>query len=140
MITVLTIGTFDLFHYGHVRLLARCAALAGSSGLVVVAVNPDDFIAAYKGRAPVVPLAGRMEVVGACRYVDRVVENSGLNSGPAIELVEPDVIAVGDDWRERDYLGQLGITQAWLDKRGIRIVYLPRTEGISSSMLRTSAT
>ena len=41
---VLTLGTFDLFHEGHVNLLARCRMLAGRNGLVVVALNPDEFV------------------------------------------------------------------------------------------------
>jgi glycerol-3-phosphate cytidylyltransferase len=137
-VIVLTLGTFDLFHRGHVRLLARCRALAGLGGIVVVALNPDDFVAQFKGRAPVVPLADRMEVVRSCRYVDRVIVGSGRDSTDAIEDVGPDIIAIGDDWKERDYLGQLGVTQEYLDERRIRIVYLPYTQGVSSSQIRTA--
>lgn len=134
--TVLTLGTFDLLHYGHVRLLLRCRMLAGRSGEVVVAVNPDEFVADYKGRAPVVSLAGRMEVLRAIRYVDRVVVGSGHSSLPIIEQVMPSFIAIGDDWKHRDYLGQLGVSQEWLDERRISIVYLPYTDGVSTSQLR----
>jgi len=134
---VLTIGTFDLFHFGHVRLLAACRGLVGS-GEVVVGVNPDDFVAAYKGRPPVVPLAGRMEVVRACRYVDRVLESSGRSCLPLIDQVRPDIIAVGSDWERRDYLAQIGVPTRWLQQHRIRIEYLPYTEGISSSRLRAA--
>jgi cytidyltransferase-like protein len=51
--TVLTIGTFDLLHVGHLELLAGCRELAGGSGSVVVAVNRDAFVERYKGRRPV---------------------------------------------------------------------------------------
>lgn len=136
--TVLTLGTFDLFHFGHVRLLLRCRMLAGRTGEVVVAVNPDEFVASYKGHAPVVDLQGRMEVLRACKYVDRVVVGSGQSSLPVIEQVMPTFIAIGDDWKDRDYLGQLGVTQEWLDERGISIVYLPYTDGISSTQIRAA--
>jgi len=134
---VLTLGTFDLFHAGHVNLLARCRTLAGPTGLVVVALNGDDFIEAYKGRPPVIEYRNRHSVVSACRYVDRVVWNQGgRDSKPAIESVGPDIIAVGSDWESKDYYGQLNVTQDWIDAHRIRVVYLPYTAGISSSQIR----
>lgn len=133
---VLTLGTFDLFHAGHVNLLARCRMLAGRKGMVFVALNTDDFIEAYKGRPPIINYRDRYSVVSSCRYVDRVVRGSGRDSKPVIESVGPDIIAVGSDWESRDYLGQLDVTQGWLTERGIRIEYLPYTEGISSSQIR----
>ena len=133
---VLTLGTFDLFHAGHVNLLARCRMLAGKRGLVIVALNPDDFITSYKGRPPVVSYNDRLRVLSACRYVDRVVRGSGRDSKPAIEAVGPDIIAVGSDWESKDYYGQLGVTSEWLSQQGISIEFLPYTAQISSSMLR----
>jgi len=136
-VRVYTGGTFDLFHIGHVRLLWRCSKLASPDGEVVVALNTDDFVAAYKGRPPVIPYAERREILEACRYVDRVVPNhGGADSKPAIEWVQPDIIAVGSDWQDRDYHAQMGFTQAWLDERGIRLIYLPYTEGVSTSDIR----
>lgn len=136
---VLTLGTFDLFHWGHVNLLARCRMLAGREGLVVVALNPDEFIEQYKGRPPVIPYHGRLSVLAACKYVDRVVCNyGGADSKPIIEAVGPDIIAVGDDWAHKDYYGQLRVTPLWLEERNIRIEYLPYTREISSSLIRTA--
>ena len=133
---VLTLGTFDLFHAGHVNLLARCRILAGKRGLVVVALNPDEFIEQYKGRPPVISYQDRYSVVSACRYVDRVIRGTGSDSKPAIESVGPDVIAVGSDWESKDYHAQLGVTPEWLAERNIRIEYLPYTPNISSSQIR----
>lgn len=133
---VLTLGTFDLWHAGHVNLLARCRMLAGKRGLVVVALNPDEFIEAYKGRPPVIRYQDRYSVVAACRYVDRVIRGSGADSKPAIESVGPDIIAVGSDWESRDYYGQLGVTSEWMSERGIACHFLPYTAGISSSQIR----
>lgn len=136
MNTVLTLGTFDLFHAGHVNLLARCWMLASKRGLVIVALNPDEFIEQYKGRPPVISYADRYRVVAACRYVDRVVRGSGADSRPVIEQVGPDIIAVGSDWQDRDYHAQLGVTADWLSEQAISIEYLPYTEHISSSQIR----
>lgn len=130
---VYTGGTFDLFHAGHVRLLRRCH----SFGRVVVALNTDAFVSAYKGRPPAVPYAFREEVLLACRYVDQVVPNlGGADSRPTIERVGPDIIVIGSDWLERDYLAQMGFDAAWLRERGIALCYVPYTAGISSSSLR----
>lgn len=138
---VITLGTFDLFHSGHVQLLKRCREIAGADGKVVVALNSDKFVEAFKKKTPVVAFRERRLVVEACRYVDRVTYNDqdGLEVTSAAETIEgaaADAIVVGSDWRDRDYLGQLGITQEWLDKRGIYVIYVPYTQGISSTAIR----
>jgi glycerol-3-phosphate cytidylyltransferase len=137
---VLTLGTFDLFHAGHVELLEACRALAGDGGWVMAAVNTDEFVESFKGKRPVVDLEGRADVVYACRHVDDVYLNGGgKEQVDIISSAKPDIIAVGDDWQDRDYLGQLGVTQDWLDERGIRIVYVPRTTGRSTTRIRQAA-
>lgn len=149
-------GSFDLFHYGHVRFLRRCRDLAGPReserlgigavgnpmilNRVVVSLNTDEFITSYKGRPPIIPYDGRREILEACRYVDEVVPNvGGADSRPAIALVEPNIVAVGSDWADRDYHGQMGFTPEWLAERGIRLVYFPYTAGIAASMIRAAA-
>lgn len=131
---VLTLGTFDLFHEGHVRLLRRCAELA-HGGSVVVGLNTDEFVARYKGQPPVIPYAGREAVLLGCRYVDRVVANDQPD-GSALALigqVAPDFIAVGSDWMRPEYLAQLGITWSDLEPdfahNQIGLVFLPYTPG-----------
>jgi glycerol-3-phosphate cytidylyltransferase len=137
---VLTMGTFDMFHVGHLELLKACRDLAGYLGTVIVGVNTDEFVELFKGKRPIVPLADRAEIIYACRYVDDVFLNDGGDEQRRwIARFQPRVIAVGDDWKDRDYLGQIGVTQAWLDKRGIEVVYVPRTTGVSSSALRERA-
>lgn len=136
---VLTLGTFDLLHVGHLELLSACRALAGQSGRVVVAVNRDEFVARFKGHAPTQPLDQRREMLESCRFVDATVINAGdERAGHVLGYVVPDIIAVGDDWRDRDYLGQLGIDQDYLDAHGIRVVYIARTRGVSTSGIRES--
>lgn len=133
---VYTGGTFDLLHRGHMRLLERCRELAGP-GTVTVALNTDEFIEQYKGRPPVVSYPNRAAVLAACRYVDDVVPNrDGDDSRTTIERVEPDLIVVGSDWATRDYHGQMGFDQGWLDRRGIGLCFVPYTKGVSSTELR----
>jgi glycerol-3-phosphate cytidylyltransferase len=130
---VYTGGTFDLFHSGHVALLKRCSEI----GSVTVALNTDEFIIKYKGKAPVVSYSEREAVLLSCRYVDAVVPNTGgTDSTIAIEAVQPDIIVVGSDWARRDYYAQMGFDQDWLDERGIGLAYIPYTKGISTTDLK----
>ena len=70
-------------------------------------------------------------------YVNEVIPNTGgRDSRPAIEKIKPDFIVVGSDWAKKDYYAQMGFTQKWLDDRGITLVYVPYTEGISSTILK----
>jgi glycerol-3-phosphate cytidylyltransferase len=127
---LLTLGTFDLYHSGHVALFRRCRDLS-LGGSVVVGLNTDAFVQRYKGLAPVITYADREACIASCRFVDAVVPNeqSDGTARDVIEAVCPDIIAIGWDWRDRDYLGQLGINQDYLDAGGIRVVYLPYTPG-----------
>jgi glycerol-3-phosphate cytidylyltransferase len=130
-------GSFDVLHAGHVELLAACAGMAGPHGRVVVSLNTDAFIAEYKGRAPVCTYGQREAMLRAIRYVDEVIPNvGGWDSRPAIESVRPHILAVGDDWAGRDYHAQMGFTPAWLDERGIELVFVPRTTGLSSTLIK----
>lgn len=130
---VYTGGTFDLFHSGHVNLLKKCSEL----GSVVVALNTDEFIEAYKGKPPVMTYAEREAVLRACRYVDDVVPNmGGSDSRLSIDLVKPDLIVVGSDWARRDYYAQMQFDQDWLDERGIGLAYIPYTKNISTTNIK----
>lgn len=132
-LTVYTGGTFDLVHAGHANFLRRCAEL----GSVTVALNTDEFIAAYKGKPPVMSYKEREAVLLAMRWVDRVIPNfAGADSKPAIELVSPDLIVIGSDWARRDYYKQMQFSQDWLDERSIGLVYIPYTQGISTTEIK----
>lgn len=130
---VYTGGTFDLFHSGHVEFLRRCAEF----GSVTVSVNTDEFIEEYKGKPPVISLFDRIAVLEACRYVDKVVVNTGgADSRDSIEFVDPDIIVVGSDWATRDYHKQMNFTQDWLDQRGIALCFVPYSDWISSTEIK----
>ena len=130
---VYTGGTFDLYHAGHSRFLARCAEI----GEVTVSLNTDQFILDYKGKPPVISYADRAEVLLSTRHVSHVIPNTGgADSTIAIESVMPDIIAIGTDWARRDYYKQMGFDQDWLDDRGIALIYIPYTQGISSTAVK----
>ncbi len=133
MRVIYTGGTFDLFHAGHVSFLSKCRAIAGADGHVIVSVNTDAFVARYK-RAPMMTLDERIACLRAVTYVDTVVVNIGdEDSKQAIECVKPRHLVIGDDWKDRDRYGQMGFTKAWLQYRGIEVVYVPYTAGISTT-------
>lgn len=130
---VLTIGTFDLLHCGHIRLFRRAAQF----GELHVGVNSDRFVKEYK-RAPKDPLDVRLRRVAAIRSVHAVHENDG----PGIDLIRelmPDLIAIGSDWLERDYLQQIGTTADELVALDASVLFLPRTPGVSTTQLRAVA-
>ena len=131
---VYTGGTFDLPHRGHYRLLQRAAEI----GSVVVALNTDEFIEQYKGKPPILTYEERREALLACRWVDDVVPNvGGADSRISIEMVKPDYIIIGSDWARRDYYAQMGFSQDWLDERGIGLIYVPYTAGISTTEIKS---
>ena len=139
---VLTIGSFDGLHVGHLELLRESRRLAGPTGRLVVGVNRDEFITAYKGRAPIHSYWHRAEMLEAIRYVDGVVPNVGdADARVCILAVEPDLLTIGDDWLdpghdERRYFAQLGVTPEWMAAHDLRVEYVPRTRGVSSTALR----
>ena len=126
-------GTYDLLHPGHINFLRQCA----DYGEVVVALNTDEFITQYKGRPPVMTYDERAYLLEAVCWVSKVVPNTGgADSKETIELIQPDVIAVGSDWVRRDYHAQMSFTQDWLDERNIHLLYIPYTQGISTTELK----
>jgi cytidyltransferase-like protein len=139
MSVVYTGGTFDLFHVGHVQLLAACRKIAGPDGTVIVGVNEDDFVEKFKGIKPTLSLEDRIKVLESCRYVDKVVPNFGReDSTLTIEGVGPvDFVAIGDDWAPpKDYYSQMGFTAEWIKEKEITLVFVDRNTGMSSSTIR----
>lgn len=121
---VITYGTFDLFHIGHVRLLQRLAALGDH---LTVCVSTDEFNA-IKGKSSVIPYDQRVEILSSCRFVDAVLpENDWAQKRDDILREKIDIFAMGNDWSGKfDDLGDL-----------CEVVYLPRTEDISTTSLKT---
>ncbi len=131
-------GTFDLFHAGHVEFLRKCRVRAGD-GSVVVGLNTDEFAESYK-RRPTIDYAGRETVLRACRYVDAVVPNAqpGGSALTLIGAIAPDVIAATMDYHPsngKDWFVQIGVPEAWLTRNGIEVFWVPYTDGVSSSTI-----
>jgi len=121
--TVVTFGTFDVFHVGHLRVLERAASLGDR---LVVGVSADELNLRKKGREPVFSEAERLEIVAALRMVDEVfVEESLEQKREYLQRYAADVLVMGDDWRGKfDEFGDI-----------CEVVYLPRTLAISTTAL-----
>ena len=119
--TVITFGTFDVFHVGHIRVLQRAAALGDR---LVVGVSADALNIAKKGRAPVYSQDERMEIVASLRVVDEVfVEESLELKRDYIVERRADVLVMGDDWAGKfDWVSDV-----------CEVVYLPRTPSVSTT-------
>lgn len=128
---VLTIGTFDILHFGHVSFLRQCELLGSE---VIVGVNSDRFAATFK-TAPVMTQDERQLAIAQVGYATL------LNDGPGAELIEqarPGVLAVGSDWARKDYRAQIGLDQDQLDGLKVTVAYVPYMQGtpISTSEIR----
>ncbi len=121
--TILTYGTFDLFHYGHVRLLQRLATMGSE---LIVGCSTDEFNA-LKGKSCVMPYEQRRLILESCRYVSRVIpETTWEQKRSDIVNYNVSVFAIGDDW-----------TGHFDDLRDVaEVLYLPRTENVSTTELK----
>jgi choline-phosphate cytidylyltransferase len=118
---VITFGTFDVFHVGHLRLLQRAASLGSQ---LIVGVSSDSLNVEKKGRPPVYTQDERCEIVGALRCVNGVfLEESLALKGEYIQAHNADVLVMGDDWQ-----GKFDDFKAFCD-----VIYLTRTPAISTT-------
>jgi glycerol-3-phosphate cytidylyltransferase len=121
--TVITFGTFDVFHVGHVRVLNRSAALGDR---LIVGVSSDKLNFAKKGRNPVFSQEERLEIVANVKAVDAVfIEESLEQKRDYVVEHKADILVMGDDWRGKfDYLNDI-----------CQVVYLPRTPSVSTTAI-----
>jgi len=133
---IYTGATFDILHAGHINFLRQCKEYFPDSYLIV-SLNTDEFIEQFKGKMPVFNFDERKKLLETVEYVDEVIRNiGGEDSKPAILTVEPDVIIIGSDWLNKDYLKQMSLTEEWLRKNHIALIYIPYTEIISTTEIK----
>jgi len=120
-INIITFGTFDVFHLGHLRILQRAKKLGD---YLFVGISTDALNFSKKGRNPVYSQKERMEIVDSIRYVDRVFFEESLEQKASyLKQYKADILVMGDDWQgEFDHFQKI-----------CKVVYLPRTPSISTS-------
>lgn len=121
---VITYGTFDLLHYGHINLFKRAKALGD---YLIVVVSTDEFNKREKNKVSYFPYEIRKQLVESIRYVDLVIpEDDWYQKVSDIKEYHVDTFVIGDDWKGQfDYL-----------KRYCEVVYLPRTPEVSTSQIK----
>ena len=125
-----TAGVFDMFHIGHLNLLKNAAARCD---YLIVGVNSDALVEEYKGRKTIVPLAERMEIVRQIRYVDEVIRIDSLDKKISWRLLKYNRLFIGDDWQGSP---RWQATEKEMAEFDVKVIYLPHTEGTSSTLLR----
>ena len=122
---VITYGTFDLLHYGHINLLRRAKSLGD---YLIVGLSTDEFNNKDKNKECYFDYENRKSLLDAVRYVDLVIpEKNWEQKISDIQKYNVDVFVIGDDWEGKfDYLKDFGV----------EVVYLPRTKEISTSKIK----
>ncbi len=125
---VFTVGVFDYFHLGHLRLFENAKKLGG---YLIVAVQDSDYILKYKPDANILySTQQRIELIRALKIVDEVVIYKNVDD--IISQIDFDVWAIGNDQTHAGFQRALN----WCQENGKEVVRLPRTQGISSSQIK----
>lgn len=124
-----TTGVYDMFHIGHLNVIRNAKA---QCDYLIVGVSTDELVQKEKDKTPVVPFSERVEIVKALKYVDEVVPQFNKNKMEAWEKYHFDKMFVGSDWQGTPQWKKIEEQFAPL---GVEIIYLPHTDGISSTKL-----
>ena len=126
MINILTFGTFDLFHIGHLKILERCKEIEPNSKLIV-GVSTDELNYKKKNFFPIYKQSDRLEIIKSIKYVDIVFFEESLELKREYLLkYNADILVMGDDWK--------GKFDEFTDI--CKVVYLPRTPDISTTEIK----
>jgi glycerol-3-phosphate cytidylyltransferase len=128
MKTILTVGVYDMLHIGHVLLFKHAKELGDK---LIVAVQADEYIKKYKPETNLIySTEERLFMVSTIKYVDKVIIYKDVDKD--IEKIEFDIFAKGPDQNHAGFQRAV----EWCKEHGKEVVVIPRTEGISSTMLR----
>lgn len=127
-----TTGVFDMFHIGHLNILRRAKE---QCDYLIVGVSTDELVESEKHKTPIIPFEQRCAIVKAIRYVDEVVPQIDKDKLAAWHRLGKrfNKMFVGSDWQGTP---QWELYEQQFTPEGVEIVYLPHTDGISSSQLR----
>lgn len=126
MTKILTLGYFDLFHIGHLNLLKKAKQ---QGDFLVVGVGASCVCKDIKGKTPVMSMEDRLRIVQSIKWVDLAIGFEGAEEEEKLILaIEPDIICRGDDDKNKPIIKAA-------KKMGIKIVYFPYTQNISSTIM-----
>lgn len=125
-----TTGVFDMFHIGHLNILRNAKKQCKH---LIVGVSTDELVKSYKQKTPVIPFEERVAIVESIRYVDEVVPQTSMDKYAAWKQLHFNAIFHGDDWKGSDMYNEV---EKQLHAVGVDMVFLPHTQGTSSTMLK----
>lgn len=124
-----TTGVFDMFHIGHLNLLKHAKE---QCDYLIVGVSTDEVVQSYKHKTPIIPFQERIEIVSSLRCVDKAVPQTSMNKMDAWNQLHFNVLFHGSDWKGSEMYNNM-IKE--FSAIGVDVVFLPHTEGVSSTML-----
>lgn len=124
-----TTGVFDMFHIGHLNILRRAKE---QCDYLIVGVSTDELVQDYKNKTPIVPFEERKAIVDAIKYVDEVVPQTSMDKFEAWKKLHFNAIFHGDDWKGSTLYKEI---EEKLSSVGVDMVFLPHTDGTSSTIL-----
>ena len=124
-----TQGTFDLFHIGHLNIINNAKKMCD---YLIVGVNSDELVMNYKNKKTNIKQNDRATIVNAIKGVDKVVITNTLDKIAIFNSLKFDAIFIGDDWKNNSRWIE---TKKELNKIGVDVVFLPHTDGISTTEL-----
>ena len=128
-----TTGVFDMFHVGHLNILKRAKE---QCEYLSVGVSTDDTVESYKHKTPIIKFEERRAIVEAIKYVDKVVPQTSMNKMDAYKELKFDALFHGSDWQGSDMYNKIVEEFATV---GVDVVFLPHTDGVSSTLIREKA-
>lgn len=123
-------GFFDILHEGHIQILEQAKLQCEK---LIVAVGTDEFMRIRKGREPVLNYSERARIVGAIKYVDRIVEETDLDKIAAYQKYKFDVMFAGDDHQQESIY--IRASEILRKRYGVDTIYIKRSN-ISSTEIR----
>lgn len=123
-----TTGVYDMFHIGHLNLLKNAKGLCDR---LIVGVTTDE-CAMYKNKKPIISFEDRLEIIRSIKYVDSAIPQKDMDKVSMCKKLKVDILFVGDDWYDTDKWNDY---ENQLKKIGVKIIYLPYTNSISSTKL-----
>lgn len=124
-----TTGVFDMFHIGHLNILRRAKE---QCEYLIVGVSTDEVVEQYKHKTPVIPFEERIDIISELRCVDKVVPQCNMDKLEAWRNYHFDALFHGSDWKNSAMYDDI---EKNLKVHCVDVVYLPHTEGVSSTLL-----
>ncbi|HCH28816.1 MAG TPA: glycerol-3-phosphate cytidylyltransferase [Ruminococcaceae bacterium] len=124
-----TTGVFDMFHIGHLNILKKAKE---QCDFLIVGVSTDELVKEYKKKAPIVSFEERIAIVEAIKYTDKAVAQTTLDKAQAWKEYKFNAVFHGDDWKGSKMYNDI---EKQLRDVGVDMVYIPHTEGVSSTLL-----